>query len=85
MATHHSAGNAKNEVATWLLQPSADTRSTTIEHRAQMRLGFFVPHAIVRHALKRQPPAALAALRERAEHPAQLLLDSSAADTAQPD
>jgi hypothetical protein len=84
MAKHHSAGNMKDEVGTWLLQPSADARSTTIEYRAQVQSGFFVPHVVVPHALKGRLPAALVVLRERAEHPAQLRLASPSSDTAQP-
>jgi hypothetical protein len=69
MDFHRIAGDMKDEVGAWLLQPSADGRSTTIEYRVAMQPGFFVPHSMVRHSLKKQLPEALTALRERAEHP----------------
>jgi hypothetical protein len=68
MDFHRIAGDMKDEVGTWLLQPSADGSSTTVEYRVAMQPGFFVPHTMVRHSLKKQLPAALLALRERAEH-----------------
>lgn len=69
MDFHRIAGDMKDEVGTWLLQPSTDGSSTTIEYRVAMQPGFFVPHTMVRHTLNKQLPAALLALRERAEHP----------------
>jgi hypothetical protein len=69
MDFHRIAGDMKDEVGTWTLQPSADGQSTTIEYRVAMQPGFFVPHTMVRHSLKKQLPAALIALRKRAEHP----------------
>ena len=67
MDFHRIAGDMKYEVGTWLLQPSADGDSTTIEYRVAMQPGVFVPHTIVRHSLKKQLPASLMALRKRAE------------------
>lgn len=83
MDFHRIAGDMKDEVGTWLLQPSADGRSTTIEYRVAMQPGFFVPHGMVRHSLNKQLPAALVALRERAEHPPSSPLVSSTAGTTQ--
>jgi len=68
----------KDESGVWLLQPSADGRSTTIEYRIAMQPGFFVPHSMIRHSLKKQLPAALLALRQRAEHPAHAPLAAAA-------
>ena len=66
---HRVAGNLKYEDGSYLLQPSADGRTTTIEYRMAMQPGFLVPHSIVRHSLKTRLPAALQALRTTAEHP----------------
>lgn len=68
MQFHRIAGDMKDEVGIWLLQPSPDGQTTTIEYRVAMQPGFFVPHSMVRHSLKKQLPAALLALRDRAEH-----------------
>jgi hypothetical protein len=77
MNFHRIAGDMKDEVGVWLLQPSADGQSTTIEYRVAMQPGFFVPHGMVRRSLKKQLPAALVALRKRAEHPSSAALASS--------
>ncbi|HTT06342.1 MAG TPA: SRPBCC family protein [Steroidobacteraceae bacterium] len=82
MNFHRIAGDMKDEVGTWLLQPSADGRTTTIEYRVAMQPGFFVPHSMVRRSLKKQLPAALLALRARAEHPTAPLAASSAGAAA---
>jgi hypothetical protein len=82
MDFHRIAGDMKNEIGTWLLQPSSDGQSTTIEYRVDMQPGFFVPHSMLRHSLKKQLPAALMALRSRAEHPQTAPLASSTAGGA---
>lgn len=78
MDFHRIAGDMKYEVGSWLLQPSADGSSTTIEYRVAMQPGVFVPHGMVRHSLKKQLPASLMALRKRAEQPAAPLASSTA-------
>jgi hypothetical protein len=78
MDFHRIAGDMKDEVGTWLLQPSPDGQTTTIEYRVAMQPGFFVPHSMVRHSLKKQLPAALLALRARAEHADAPLASSNA-------
>lgn len=78
MDFHRIAGDMKDEVGVWLLQPSTDGSSTTIEYRVAMQPGFFVPHGMVRRSLKKQLPAALLALRKRAEHSPTPLASSTA-------
>lgn len=77
MEFHRVAGDMKYEVGLWLLQPSADGQSTTIEYRVAMQPGFFVPHGMVRRSLKKQLPAALLSLRNRAESPSAPLASSA--------
>jgi hypothetical protein len=69
MDFHRVAGDMKYEAGSWLLQPSADGSSTTIEYRVALQPGFLVPHGLVRRSLKKQLPTALLTLRSRAEHP----------------
>src|SRR6185437_752382 len=77
MDFHRVAGDMKYEVGLWLLQPSADGQRTTIEYRVAMQPGFFVPHGMVRRSLKKQLPAALLSLRNRAEYPPGSLASSA--------
>jgi hypothetical protein len=71
MDFHRIAGDMKEESGTWLLQPSVDGSTTTVEYRVSMQPGFFVPHNMVRRSLKKELPESLVALRARAEHPDQ--------------
>lgn len=64
-------GDLKRESGAWVLLPSPDGRFTTVESDLMVEPGFWVPRSVVRYYLNQQLPAALLALRARAEqHPA---------------
>lgn len=77
MDFHRIGGDLKDESGAWILKPSADGTSTTVEYRITMQPGFWVPHGMVRHSLKKQLPAALVALRAHAEQPSAAALVSA--------
>ncbi len=71
---HRISGDLKDEVGTWLLEaePHAATspampRVTTVEYVLYVDPGFWIPHVLARHSLRSELPAALTALRARAE------------------
>jgi ribosome-associated toxin RatA of RatAB toxin-antitoxin module len=78
---HRVSGDFKSEVGMWLLQPSAD-HSVTIEYRVSIQPGFWVPRSMVQRSLKRQLPAALVALRARAERMAAAAAADATASSA---
>jgi hypothetical protein len=82
---HRVSGDMKYEEGSYVLQPSTDGHTTTIEYRVALQPGFFVPRGIVKHSLRKRLPAALMALRARAEQlSAQApLVSSTSSDTAQ--
>jgi uncharacterized protein YndB with AHSA1/START domain len=64
------SGDLKDEQGTWLLEkeahrPTSDT--VTVEYELHVDPGFWVPRVLVRHSLRTELPAALAAMRARAE------------------
>jgi hypothetical protein len=65
------SGDLKDEVGTWLLeeapQMGATAPTTTVEYDLYVDPGFWVPRMFVRHSLRAELPAALTALRTRAE------------------
>lgn len=66
---HRVAGDMKDEVGAWVLKPSEDGSSTTIEYRIEVQPGFFVPLGMVRHSLRKRLLHSLLGLRAHAEHP----------------
>jgi uncharacterized protein YndB with AHSA1/START domain len=61
------SGDLKDEQGAWQLLSTAGGTSTTVEYQVEIDPGFWIPKAIVRHALRKELPAALQALRTRAE------------------
>ncbi|MDB6088353.1 MAG: cyclase/dehydrase [Gammaproteobacteria bacterium] len=68
------SGDLKDEEGTWLLEEapqdaaaSAVAHATIVEYELYVDPGFWVPRVLVRHSLRSELPAALAALRTRAE------------------
>jgi hypothetical protein len=63
------SGDLKDEQGTWLLEKEAHRPSdaVTVEYELQVDPGFWVPRVLVRHSLRTELPAALAAMRARAE------------------
>jgi Polyketide cyclase / dehydrase and lipid transport len=63
------SGDLKDEQGTWLLENGAHRPSdaVTVEYELHVDPGFWVPRVLVRHSLRTELPAALAAMRARAE------------------
>jgi uncharacterized protein YndB with AHSA1/START domain len=64
------SGDLKDEKGTWLLEKEDHTAANTmtLEYRLQVEPGFWIPRVLVRHSLRTELPAALAAVRTRAEN-----------------
>ncbi len=60
-------GNVKEESGSWVLEPAADGRMTTVEYSISIEPGFLVPRTVVRHSLSKELPVMLTDLRARAE------------------
>lgn len=71
------SGDLKKEEGDWVLEPvkavtpgaamGSDPAATIVEYDLSVDPGFWIPHVLLRHSLRSELPAALAALRERAE------------------
>jgi ribosome-associated toxin RatA of RatAB toxin-antitoxin module len=63
------SGDLKYEQGDWVLEPSpsADDPATIVEYDLHVDPGFWVPKVLLRHSLRSELPAALTALRQRAE------------------
>ncbi|HEX4674884.1 MAG TPA: SRPBCC family protein, partial [Steroidobacteraceae bacterium] len=64
------SGDLKDEKGSWQLEKeehsAADTM--TVEYELRVEPGFWIPRVLVRHSLRTELPAALAAVRTRAEN-----------------
>jgi Polyketide cyclase / dehydrase and lipid transport len=65
------SGDLKEEQGSWLLEKEEHTAANTmtVEYQLRVEPGFWIPRVLVRHSLKTELPAALAAVRTRAENP----------------
>jgi ribosome-associated toxin RatA of RatAB toxin-antitoxin module len=62
------SGDLKYEQGDWVLEPAAaDDPATIVEYDLHVDPGFWVPRVLLRHSLRSELPAALTALRQRAE------------------
>ncbi|MGH8211003.1 MAG: SRPBCC family protein [Steroidobacteraceae bacterium] len=61
------SGDLKEQEGTWMLEENSAASATIVEYEVYLDPGFWVPKAIVRHVLRRDLPAVLAALRARVE------------------
>lgn len=63
------SGDLKDEEGTWLVEKDQHVHadSMTVEYELHVDPGFWIPRVLVRHSLRTELPAALAALRARAE------------------
>ena len=62
------SGDLKDEQGTWLLEdPHSPSDAVTVEYELHVDPGFWVPRVLVRHSLRMELPAALSAMRSRAE------------------
>jgi len=64
---HRIDGDMREEEGSWRLERQAGSRATIVEYRLYVDPGFWIPQALVRHSLRVELPAALAALRSRVE------------------
>lgn len=69
------SGDLKAEDGTWLLHTAdggpAPASTTLVEYELHVDPGFWIPRVLVRQSLRSELPAALTALRNRAERPDQ--------------
>ena len=65
------SGDLKDEDGTWLLETDhggpAPGNTTLVEYELHVDPGFWIPRVLLRHSLQSELPAALTALRNRAE------------------
>ncbi len=61
------AGDMKEERGAWLLEPAGGDVATLLEYQLYVEPGFWVPGPLTRHWVYKELPAALSALRSRAE------------------
>jgi Polyketide cyclase / dehydrase and lipid transport len=72
------SGDLKDEEGDWLLEPAAAVRppsaswqalgeTTIVEYELYVDPGFWIPRVLLRHSLRTELPAALTAVRARAE------------------
>ncbi|HUN26295.1 MAG TPA: SRPBCC family protein [Steroidobacteraceae bacterium] len=62
---HRVGGDLKSEYGTWSLESSG--AATLVEYEVFVDPGFWIPRPVIRHALRKELPAMLAALRNRVE------------------
>ncbi len=65
------SGDLKDERGTWVLaargHTSTQSKSTIVEYELYVDPGFWIPRVLLRHSLRSELPAALTALRARAQ------------------
>ncbi len=62
------SGDLRDEQGSWQLTPSPDGSTTLLEYDAYVDPGFWIPRFLVVRSLRRDLPAALSGLKDRAEH-----------------
>ena len=67
IAFRRVSGDVKEEEGTWLLSPTADGSATLVQYEVYVDPGFWIPQTFVNRSLRKDLPAALNGLRERAE------------------
>jgi uncharacterized protein YndB with AHSA1/START domain len=61
------SGDFKDERGAWVLAGDPDGSATVLEYRFYVDLGFWLPRAFLQHSLRSELPAAMKAVRTRAE------------------
>ena len=61
------SGDFRDQSGAWLLTPSADGAATVLEYQFYVDLGFWLPHSLIQRSLRSDLPAAMKAVRTRAE------------------
>jgi hypothetical protein len=64
------SGDFRDQKGAWLLSASADGSATVLEYQFYVDLGFWLPHSLIQRSLRSDLPAAMRAVRTRAEGPA---------------
>jgi uncharacterized membrane protein len=64
------SGDFRDQRGAWLLSASPDGTATVLEYQFYVDLGFWLPHSLIQHSLRSDLPAAMKAVRARAEGPA---------------
>ena len=64
------SGDFRDQRGAWLLTASADGSATVLEYQFYVDLGFWLPHSLIQRSLRNDLPAAMKAVRARAEGPA---------------
>ncbi|MBV8445879.1 MAG: SRPBCC family protein [Candidatus Dormibacteraeota bacterium] len=67
---HRISGDLKEEEGTWRLTRMPDGAGTLVEYEVYLDPGFWIPHALVAHSLRKDIPAVLTGLRACVEHDA---------------
>jgi uncharacterized protein YndB with AHSA1/START domain len=67
IAFHRISGDLKEEQGTWQLTPTADGSATIVAYEVYIDPGFWIPQPLVNRSVRKDLPAALAGLRDRAE------------------
>lgn len=66
---HRVSGDLREQHGEWRLEAVAGATATIVEYEIYLDPGFLIPAVVVRHALRKDVPALLAALRARVEQP----------------
>ena len=61
------SGDLKEERGDWILVAAPESHGTIVTHHVFVEPGYWIPQAFIRHSLRKDLPAALNALRVRAE------------------
>jgi uncharacterized membrane protein len=61
------SGDFRDEKGAWLLAGTPDAETTLLEYQFYIDLGFWLPHSLIQHSLRSELPAAMNAVRHRAE------------------
>jgi uncharacterized membrane protein len=61
------SGDFRDERGAWVLSAAPDPSATVLEYDFYIDLGFWLPHSLVQHSLRSELPAAMKAVRSRAE------------------
>ncbi|HEY2807332.1 MAG TPA: SRPBCC family protein [Steroidobacteraceae bacterium] len=64
------SGDFKDQKGAWLLSASPDGTTTVLEYQFYVELGFWLPRSLIQRSLRNDLPAAMKAVRARAEGPA---------------
>ena len=61
------SGDFRDERGAWVLSAAPDPSTTVLEYDFYIDLGFWLPHSLIQHSLRSELPAAMKAVRHRAE------------------